>query len=46
MIYWLIMYIFAGTSSYMLHFGNYRSMESAPYLPTAFGMHLFTWLVR
>jgi hypothetical protein len=26
MIYWLVMYIFAGTSSSMLHVGNYRNM--------------------
>jgi hypothetical protein len=27
MIYWLVMYIFAGTSSSMLHVGNFRSMD-------------------
>jgi hypothetical protein len=28
MIYWLVMYVVAATSSSMLHVGNYRSMES------------------
>jgi hypothetical protein len=27
MIYWLVMYIVAGTSSSVLHVGNYRSMD-------------------
>jgi hypothetical protein len=28
MIYWLVMYIFAGNNASMLHVGNYRSMEN------------------
>jgi hypothetical protein len=28
MIYWLVMFIVAGTSSSILHVGNYRTMES------------------